>query len=65
MLIFFEDPQETCFLSDFDKIWHVSFLAPEKTIEYDFLKIGPLQAEVEEGGETRPSRRNSRDRRLG
>ena len=32
----------------------VSSLAPLKTIESDFLKIGELEAEIEGGGEIRP-----------
>ena len=50
MPIFFEAPQAPCFWPDFDQILHVSSLGPDETIESNFLKIGPLRAEIVGGG---------------
>ena len=50
MAIFFEAPQASCFWPDFDQILHVSSLGSDETIEFNFLKIGPLRAEIVGGG---------------
>ena len=56
MPIFFEAPQAPYFWPDFDQILHVSSLGPDETIESNFLKIGPLRAEIVGGGVLAPSR---------